>query len=52
MAEYIADRIIEKSRGCDGLEYKLIVPKWIKYKDDIDRILKEKGRTDLIEYIE
>lgn len=49
MAEYIADRIIEKSRGSDGLEYRLIVPKWIQYKDDIDRILNEKGRKDLIE---
>lgn len=48
MAEYIADRIIEKANGGDGLEYKLIVPKWMKYKNKIDEILISKGRGDLI----
>lgn len=48
MALYIANRIIEKANGGNGLEYKLIVPKWIKYKADIDKNLKEKGREDLI----
>ena len=48
MALYIANRIIEKADGGDGLEYKLIVPKWIKYKEDIDKNLIEKGRGDLI----
>lgn len=48
MALYIANRIIEKANGGDGLEYKLIVPIWIKYKEDIDKNLKEKGREDLI----
>lgn len=48
MGEYIADRIIEKSNGGDGLEYKAIVLKWIEYKDDIDKNLNLKGRSDLI----
>lgn len=48
MAQYITNRIIEKANGGDGLEYKLIVPKWIKYKEDIDRILISEGREDLI----
>lgn len=52
MALYIANRIIEKANGGDGLEYKLIVPKWIKYKEDIDKNLKEKGREDLIVSLE
>ncbi len=52
MALYIANRIIEKADGGDGLEYKLIVPKWIKYKEEIDRNLKEKGRGDLIEEVD
>ena len=51
MALYIANIIIEKANGGDGLEYKLIVPKWIKYKEEIDRNLKEKGREDLIQAI-
>lgn len=49
MPEYIASRIINKANGEDGLEYRLIIPKWIKYKNEIDRILKEKGKSDLIE---
>ncbi|MDU1540615.1 MAG: hypothetical protein E6902_13480 [Paeniclostridium sordellii] len=52
MALYIANRIIEKANGGDGLEYKLIVPKKMKYKDEIDRILREKGREDLIVSLE
>lgn len=48
MAVYIANRIIEKANGGNGLEYKLIVPKWIKYKEDIDKILISEGREDLI----
>lgn len=48
MALYISNRIIEKANGGDGLEYKLIVPKWIKYKEEIDKNLREKGREDLI----
>lgn len=52
MALYIANRIIEKSNGGDGLEYKLIVPKWIKYKDEIDKILISEGREDLIVSLE
>ena len=48
MAVYIANRIIEKANGGDGLEYKLIVPKWIKYKEAIDNELRLKGREDLI----
>ena len=49
---YIAHRIIEKSNGGDGLEYRLIVPKWIKYKEDIDKILISEGREDLIEELQ
>lgn len=48
MALYIASRIIEKANGGNGLEYKLVVPKWIKYKDEIDKILISEGRGDLI----
>lgn len=48
MALYIASRIIEKANGGDGLEYRLIVPKWIQYKEDIDKILISEGRGDLI----
>lgn len=48
MALYIANRIIEKANGGDGLDYKLIVPKWIKYKEEIDKILISEGRADLI----
>lgn len=48
MALYIANRIIEKANGGDGLEYKLIIPKWMKYKEDIDEILTNEGRSDLI----
>lgn len=52
MALYIAHRIIEKSNGKDGLEYRLIVPKWMKYKEDIDKILISEGRGDLIVSLE
>lgn len=52
MALYIANRIIEKANGGNGLEYKLIVPKWIKYKDEIDKILISEGREDLIVSLE
>ncbi|CEN74852.1 hypothetical protein [Paraclostridium sordellii] len=52
MALYIASRIIEKANGGDGLEYKLIVPKWMKYKDEIDKILISEGRGDLIVSLE
>ena len=51
MALYIAKRIIEKANGGNGLEYKLIVPKWIEYKEAIDKILTSEGREDLIEEI-
>ncbi|MDU1404222.1 MAG: hypothetical protein E6920_20210 [Clostridium sp.] len=40
MAEYIADRIIEKANGGDGLG--------MKHKNKIDEILISKGRGDLI----
>ena len=52
MALYLANRIIEKANGGDGLEYKLIVPKWVKYKEDIDKILISEGREDLIVSLE
>lgn len=52
MALYIANRIIEKANGGSGLEYKLIVPKWIKYKAEIDKILISEGREDLIVSLE
>lgn len=48
MGLYIANRIIEKANGGDGLEYKLIVPLWMKYKKDIDDNLIKQGREDLI----
>ncbi|MCE9677544.1 hypothetical protein LPC27_17325 [Paraclostridium bifermentans] len=52
MGEYIAHRIIEKANGGDGLEYKLVVPKWVKYKEDIDKNLISEGRGDLIVSLE
>lgn len=52
MALYIASRIIEKANGGDGLEYKLIVPKWMEYKGEIDKILISEGREDLIVSLE
>lgn len=48
MALYIASRIISKANGGDGLEYPLIIPKWMKFKEDIDEILINEGRNDLI----
>ena len=49
MAEYIAERIIEKANGGDGLEYKEIITKWIDFKEFVDKELSLRGKGDLIE---
>ena len=44
-ANYIAKQIIK-----GGLSYDILIEpsKWAKFKDDVDNILVEMGRSDLI----